>query len=148
MRKIKEILRLRLLGGITGARRIGLAVGCGKSAVAECLRRATAAGLAHWAAVEALDETALEQRLYPAQSGRRRRDQFAPDYVLLQPDARVAARDLGQRPQPVHAGARGAFGLRQRPSRSSACRWMLATWRETPPACASGVPTRYPIGKE
>jgi len=51
MRKIKEILRLRLLGGITSARRISLAVGCGKSAVAECLRRAVAAGLTDWAAV-------------------------------------------------------------------------------------------------
>ena len=69
MRKIKEILRLRLLGGITGARRIGLAVGCGKTAVAECLRRAVAAGLTDWAAVEGLDETALEQRLYPSNSG-------------------------------------------------------------------------------
>jgi transposase len=71
MRKIKEILRLHLLGGIGGARRIGLAVGCGKSAVAECLQRATAAGLTHWAAVEALDEAALEQRLYPAKAGGR-----------------------------------------------------------------------------
>jgi hypothetical protein len=43
MRKIKEILWLRLLGGVGGARRIGLSVGCGKTAVAECLRRATAA---------------------------------------------------------------------------------------------------------
>lgn len=71
MRKIKEILRLRLLGAITGARRIGLAVGCGKSAVAECLQRATAAGLTDWASVEALDETALEQRLYPGKAGAR-----------------------------------------------------------------------------
>src|SRR5690606_8892662 len=81
MRKIKEILRLRLLGGISGARRIGLAVGCGKTAVAECLRRATAAGLTDWAAVEALDETALEQRLYPAKSGvRLPRQRPIPDW--------------------------------------------------------------------
>ena len=39
MRKIKEILRLHLRGGVASTRRIGLAVGCGKSAVAECLRR-------------------------------------------------------------------------------------------------------------
>ena len=71
MRKIKEILRLHLLGGIKGARRIGRAVGAGKTAVAECLRRAGAAGLTDWAGVEALDETALKQRLYPTKSGLR-----------------------------------------------------------------------------
>jgi len=51
MRKIKDILRVRLLGGVASARRIGLAVGCGKSTVAECLRRAVAVGLTDWAAV-------------------------------------------------------------------------------------------------
>ncbi len=68
MRKIKEILRLHLLGGVASTRRIGLAVGCGKSAVAGCLRRALAAGLMDWAAIEVLDETTLEQRLYPAKT--------------------------------------------------------------------------------
>jgi hypothetical protein len=34
MHKIKETFRLRLLGGITDTRRVGLAVGCGKSALA------------------------------------------------------------------------------------------------------------------
>lgn len=65
MIKIKDILRLHLLGGVTSCRQIGRAAGCGKSAVAECLRRAVAAGLSDWAAVEVLDETALEARLYP-----------------------------------------------------------------------------------
>ena len=66
MHKIKDILRLYLLGGVTSCRRIGGAVGCGKTAVAECLRRASAAGLMTWETVAALDEDALEQRLYPA----------------------------------------------------------------------------------
>ena len=66
MHKIKDILRLHLLGGVTSCRRIGRAVGCGKTAVAECLRRATAAGLMTWEAVAALDEDTLERRLYPA----------------------------------------------------------------------------------
>lgn len=75
MHKTKEILRLHLLGAVASTRGIGLAVGCGKSAVAECLRRAIAAGLTDWAAVEALDETELEQRLYPAKTtGRVPRD--------------------------------------------------------------------------
>jgi transposase len=65
MDKIKDILRLHLLGGVTSCRRIGRAMGCGKTAVSECLRRAMAAGLDTWEAVAALDEEALMQRLYP-----------------------------------------------------------------------------------
>ena len=44
MHKIKDILRLHLLGGVTSCRRIGRAVGCGKTAVSQCLQRAAAAG--------------------------------------------------------------------------------------------------------
>lgn len=66
MHKIKDILRLHLLGGVASCRRIGRAVGCGKTAVAECLQRAAAAGLTTWETVAALDEEALERRLYPA----------------------------------------------------------------------------------
>lgn len=71
MLKIKDILRLHLLGGVTSCRRIGRAVGCGKSAVASCLQRAAEAGLTTWAAVEALDEAALERRLYRTASSPR-----------------------------------------------------------------------------
>lgn len=66
MRKTKDILRLHLLAGVTSCRQIGRAAGCGKTAVAECLRRAAAVGLGRWEEVEALDEEALERRLYPA----------------------------------------------------------------------------------
>ena len=66
MRKTKDILRLHLLAGVTSCRQIGRAAGCGKTAVAECLRRASAAGLTSWELVEGLDEDELEQRLYPA----------------------------------------------------------------------------------
>lgn len=66
MRKTKDILRLHLLAGVTSYRQIGRAVGCGKTAVAECLRRASAAGLTNWVLVDGLDEDELEQRLYPA----------------------------------------------------------------------------------
>lgn len=68
MNKIKDILRLHLLGGLTSCRRIGRAVGCGKTAVAECLQRAAAAGLTSWEAVAALGEDVLEARLYPKSS--------------------------------------------------------------------------------
>jgi transposase len=65
MHTIKDILRLHLLGGVTSCRRIGRAVGCGKTAVAECLQRAAAAGLASWETVAGLEEDALEAQLYP-----------------------------------------------------------------------------------
>ena len=68
MNKIKDILRLHLLGGVMSCRRIGRAVGCGKTAVAECLQRAAAAELTSWDAVVDLDEDALAARLYPASS--------------------------------------------------------------------------------
>jgi transposase len=95
MHKIKDILRLHLLGGMTSCRQIGRAVGCGKTAVASCLQRAAEAGLTTWAAVEALDEAALERRLYrtapsmrPA-SGRSSRPQ--PDWVRIREE--LARRD-------------------------------------------------------
>lgn len=65
---IKDVLRLHLLGGITSCRRIGRAVGCGKTAVAECLQRAVAAGLTSWEVVAALEEDAIEAQLYPKSS--------------------------------------------------------------------------------
>ena len=65
MIKIKEVLRIYLLGGVTSCRRIGYAVGCSKTAVSECLQRAARAGLKRWEEVVVLDEEALEQRLYP-----------------------------------------------------------------------------------
>ena len=69
MQKIKDVLRLRLLGGIGSCRQLARATGCGKSAVADCLRRAAAAGLNDWQAVASLDENELERRLYPKVSG-------------------------------------------------------------------------------
>ena len=73
MRKIKDVLRLHLLGGVTSRRRIARAVGCSKSAVAECLRRGAAAGLSSWEAVAPVEEAELEQRLYPTSAQPRAR---------------------------------------------------------------------------
>ncbi|MHB8345974.1 MAG: hypothetical protein ACYDHM_02120 [Acidiferrobacterales bacterium] len=44
--KSKTILRLYFLGGGPRSRPIARTVGCGRTAVQECLRRAQAAGLA------------------------------------------------------------------------------------------------------
>ncbi len=69
MHKIKDLLRLHFVGGIDSRRQLARAVGCGKTAVADCLRRATATGLSCWEAIAVLDEEELERRLYPARSG-------------------------------------------------------------------------------
>ncbi len=66
MQKIKDVLRLHLLGGVDSCRALARAVGCGKSAVADCLRRARLANLSSWPLVAELDEAELSQRLYPS----------------------------------------------------------------------------------
>jgi hypothetical protein len=68
MRKVKELLQLHLLGRVSSRRQLGRAVGCGKTAVSDYLRRAAIAGLTSWEAVLGLDEEELERRLYPRAS--------------------------------------------------------------------------------
>jgi len=62
MRKIREILRFAANG--LSARQIAASVGIARSTVAECLRRAEAAQIV-WPLPDALDDGALERRLYP-----------------------------------------------------------------------------------
>ena len=66
MQKIKDVLRLHLLGGIDSRRQLARAVGCGKSAVSDCLRRARVAGLLEWGQIAELDEEQLASRLIEA----------------------------------------------------------------------------------
>lgn len=89
MYKIKDILRLHLLGGVTSCRRIGRAVGCGKTAVSTCLQRAAEAGLSSWEAV-----AALERRLYPtatAKPSAARKPRPLPDWTRVREE--LARRD-------------------------------------------------------
>lgn len=77
-------------------RRIGRPVDCGKTAVAECLQRAAAAGLTHWDAVAALDEEALETQLCPTAAApwtttRRGHSRPLPDWVRVREE--LARRD-------------------------------------------------------
>jgi transposase len=62
MQKIKDVLRLRLLGGAQSCRQMARALGCGKSAVSDCLRRVRVAGLLDWAQVAELDERSSSGR--------------------------------------------------------------------------------------
>ena len=70
VKKIKDLLRLHLVGGVSSRRQLARMVGCGKTAVTDCLRRAAVAGLSAWEAIAELNEEELEKRLYPsAQDG-------------------------------------------------------------------------------
>jgi transposase len=68
MQKIKDVLRLHLLGGVNSRRQLARAVGCGKSAVSDCLRRARVAGLIAWGQIADLDEEQLAAQLYRSAS--------------------------------------------------------------------------------
>ena len=61
VRKIREVLRLKAAG--FSDRKIAAAIGSARSTVQECVRRAHEAGLV-WPLAEALDEEALQARLY------------------------------------------------------------------------------------
>ena len=64
MRRIRELLRLKHEGGLS-SRLIAMSLGISKGAVGDYLRRAQAAGLG-WPLPEAITDTELERRLFPA----------------------------------------------------------------------------------
>ena len=92
MQKIKDVLRLHLVGGVTSRRQLARAAGCGKTAVSECLRRAAAAGLVRWEMIEPLDEGELLRRLYPTNNAPARSSERAvPDWTKVREE--LARRD-------------------------------------------------------
>ncbi len=78
MRKVKDVLRLRLTAGLS-SRQIALCTGVGKSVVSKHVARADELGL-DWASVEAMDEEALEARLYPETTQASPEDPVVPDW--------------------------------------------------------------------
>jgi hypothetical protein len=56
VKKIKDLLRLHLVGGVRSRRQLGRAIGCSKTAASDCVRRAEVAGLNAWEAIAELDE--------------------------------------------------------------------------------------------
>ena len=84
MRQIKEVLRLYWLGGVRSGRKIGLAIGCGKTSVQEYLRRAQVAGLTSWTAIDQLDEETIEKLLFPGiSSARGAEERPLPDWAYV-----------------------------------------------------------------
>ncbi|MFW2388514.1 MAG: IS21 family transposase [Polyangiales bacterium] len=64
MRKLKEVLRLRLTAGLSN-RKIALITGIGKTAVSKHVKRAKKLGL-DWTRVVSMPEEAIEELLYPS----------------------------------------------------------------------------------
>lgn len=68
MRKIKDVLRLKLHAGLS-YERIAAALNISNGAVAKCARLAATVGL-DWPTMERLSETALERRLVSGRADR------------------------------------------------------------------------------
>jgi len=84
MRKIKDVLRLKLDAGLSH-RQIAAALGISKGVVTKYIGLAAAAGV-DWAAVQGADEASLERRLLVAPE--RLRDYVQPDYGRLHQELR------------------------------------------------------------
>lgn len=81
MRKIKEVLRLKWVNGLSN-RKIARSCGIGRPTVAEYLRRAEEAGLS-WPLPADLDDGQLERRLFPAAPDLPARDRGLPDWSVI-----------------------------------------------------------------
>jgi len=88
MRKVREILRLRA-SGLTD-RAVAQSVGCARSTVQECLKRAREAGIS-WPLPEGVDDAALETQLYP------RAPVVAAAAAFAEPGFAYVARELSRK---------------------------------------------------
>ena len=78
MRKIREVLRLSMVLGLS-QRQVARSVRLGQSTVWDHLVRFRVSGLS-WEQVEALDDEALEQRLFPSEQVSTERSRAVPDW--------------------------------------------------------------------
>ena len=81
MRKIREILRLKWVKGLSNWQ-IARTCGVGRPTVAEYLRRATKVGLG-WPLPGGLDEAALERQLFPPPPVLPAQTRGVPDWVVV-----------------------------------------------------------------
>lgn len=86
MRKVKEILRLKLECGLS-CRQVSRSCGVGHGTVWEYLSRAAAAGLS-WEQVQGMEEATLERALYPPPAPVRRSERPLPDWTTVQRELR------------------------------------------------------------
>jgi hypothetical protein len=78
MRQVHDVLRFKWAGGLSD-RQIAPSLGLSRPTVAAYVHRAQAAGLT-WPLPESLDETALEQLLFPAPTTLHTGSPVAPDW--------------------------------------------------------------------
>ncbi len=81
MRKIREVLRLSKMLGLS-QRQVARSVRLGQSTVWDYLVRYRACGLS-WEELEALDDEALEQRLFPSERVSSERSRSLPDWLEI-----------------------------------------------------------------
>jgi transposase len=86
MRKIKEIVRLKLECGLS-CRKISRSCGVGHGTVWDYVSRAAAAGLG-WAQVQVMDEVALERALFPPPAAMRCGERPLPDWTEVHRELR------------------------------------------------------------
>lgn len=79
MRKIREILRLKYECN-QSIRDISTSCSVGRSTVSDYVLRASAAGIT-WPLPDDMDDTALEQMLFPSATGTNQRNRFVPDWA-------------------------------------------------------------------
>ena len=81
MRQVYEVLRLKWAQGLSD-RQIAQSLGLSRPTIADYVHRAKAAGLS-WPLPAALDETALEQRLFPPPPAKGTLMHLAPDWAQV-----------------------------------------------------------------
>jgi transposase len=86
MRKIREVLRLGLALGLS-LRQVGRSVSLGHGTVGDYLLRAKVAGL-QWEQVQAMDDDALEGKLYPAPAARSPEAKLLPEWSQVHRELR------------------------------------------------------------
>jgi transposase len=86
MRKIREVLRLTLAEGLS-RRQVGIALGMPTTTVADHVARARRAGL-RWPLPEALDDDALEARLFTAAACPPSHTRPLPDWATIHRELR------------------------------------------------------------
>ena len=86
MRQIKEVLRLKWSQGLS-QRQIAHSLGISRPAIAEYLHRAEQAGLS-WPVPESLDETAIEQLLFPIRLTPSEPDLVVPEWATIHRELR------------------------------------------------------------
>lgn len=108
MRKIREVLRLRLAGGLS-QRAIGRSLGLSQGAVCDYLNRARRAGLS-WPLPELLDDEQLERRLFPPPPDVPAERRPQPDWAQVHRDLRQPNVTLALLWEEYRVGAPDGFG--------------------------------------